>query len=128
MRRTLEETREYFKRDKYAALTGIEIEAVDEGYAKCILKLDERHENIRGATHGGVIFMLADFCYGVANDGVAVSMTSEINFLASPKGTVLTAEAKVRKNGRNTVFYEITITDDLGKEIAFVTMTGFRVE
>ncbi|MCQ2592259.1 MAG: PaaI family thioesterase [Treponema sp.] len=128
MRRNLEETKEYFAGDKYAALTGIEILEVDEGYAKCSMILDERHRNSKGGVHGGAIFTLADYCYGVAVDGAAVSMTSEINYLAASKGTVLTAEARMLKNGRTTVFFEVRVTDDLGKIVAFVTMTGYKIQ
>ena len=123
----LEETRDLFTKDKYAALNGFTIDEVGPGSAKCSVKLAECHENIRGGVHGGVIFSLADFCYGVANEGVAVSLTSEINYLAASKGSVLTAEARCRKDGRSTVFYDISVTDDLGKDISFITMTGFRI-
>lgn len=127
MRRNLEESRVFFGRDRYAALTDIEILEVDEFYAKCRMKIQDKHLN--GADHvmGGAIYTLADYCYAVASDSVAVSLSSEINFLASTKGTELIAEAKMIKDGRSTVFYEVRITDDLGKNIAFVTMTGFRI-
>ena len=32
------------------------------------------------------------------------------------------------KDGRTTVFYEINVTDDEGRLVAFVTMTGFRIQ
>lgn len=127
MRRNLEETRKYFEGDRFAAHCGIKIEEVGEGYAKCVMKIDDCHRNGLNNVQGGAIFTLADFCFGVANDGTAVSLTSEINYLSASKGTVLFAEAKEKKNGRNISFYEIEVTDDLGKNIAFVTMTGFKL-
>ena len=39
----LEMKKEFFKDDLFAALTGIEIEAVGENYAKCSLILDKKH-------------------------------------------------------------------------------------
>ena len=40
----LEEARAYFANDRYATeATGIVIEEVGEHYARCSLKLDERH-------------------------------------------------------------------------------------
>lgn len=128
MRRNLEESREFYKGDRYASLTGIVIDEVGEGYAKCTLKIEDCHRNGRNSVQGGAIFTLADFCYGVAVDGKCVSLSSEITFLAATKGSYLYAEAKMVKTGRSTVFYTIEVTDDLGKKIAFVTMTGFRVE
>lgn len=128
MRRNLEESKKFFSGDKFALHTGIEILEVGDFYAKCKVTLQDFHKNCYGHVMGGVIFTLADFTYAVASDSVAVSLTSEINYLASSKGSELIAEAKVVKDGRSTVFYEIEITDDLGKKIAFVTMTGFKVQ
>lgn len=128
MARTLESTREKFLKDRFANMLKIQIDEIGEGYAKCSLKIEDMHINGRGGVQGGAIFTLADYCFGVANDGIAVSLTSEISYLAATKGTVLYAEANRLKDGRTTVFYEIKVTDDLGKNIAFVTMTGFKVE
>ena len=75
---------------------------------------------------GGATFTLADLCYGAACDFSAVSMTSEISYLAPATGDVLYAEARVVKDGRTTVFYNVTVTDQTGRNVAFVTMTGFK--
>ena len=128
MRRTLEESKAFFARDRFAALTEIEILEVDDFYAKCRMKIQEKHLNGDNHVMGGAIFTLADYCYAVASDSVAVSLSSEINYLSSSKGTELIAEARMLKDGRSTVFYEVRITDDLGKNIAFVTMTGFKIK
>lgn len=128
MSRDLKEAKKFFSGDKFAAHTGIEVIAVDDCYAKCKLTLEKHHLNCYDHVMGGAIYTLADFTFGVAANAEAVSLTSEINFLSSSKGTELFAEAKVIKDGRSTVFYEINVTDNLGKNIAFVTMTGFRVQ
>ena len=42
----LEKAREFFAADRYATeVTGIEIIAVDEHYAKCQLNIEGRHKN-----------------------------------------------------------------------------------
>ena len=127
MRRDLRETREFFVNDKYAVHSGIVIDEVGEGYARCSMEIKDYHRNARGVVMGGAIFTLADLCYGAACDGQACSMTSEINYLHAAKGNKLIAEAHLIKDGRTTVFYEIRVTDDSGLIIAFVTMTGFRI-
>ena len=51
-------------------------------------------------------------------------MTSNICYLASPRGNTLFGEAKLLKDGRRNCFYEITITDDTGLTVAIVTTNG----
>lgn len=127
MRRDLQATREFFIDDRYAVHSGIVIDEVGEGYARCSMEIKDYHRNARGVVMGGAIFTLADLCYGAACDGQACSMTSEINYLHAAKGNKLIAEAHLIKDGRTTVFYEIRVTDESGLLIAFVTMTGFRI-
>lgn len=127
MRRDLQATREFFIDDRYAVHSGIVIDEVGEGYARCSMEIKDYHRNARGVVMGGAIFTLADLCYGAACDGQACSMTSEINYLHAAKGNKLIAEAHLIKDGRTTVFYEIRVTDDSGLIIAFVTMTGCRI-
>ncbi|MCR5442170.1 MAG: PaaI family thioesterase [Sphaerochaetaceae bacterium] len=128
MRRDLEATRKFFADDLFAVHSGIEIDQVGEGYARCSMEIRDFHKNARGVVMGGAIFTLADLCYGAACDGQACSMTSEINYLHAAKGKKLFAEAKMIKDGRTTVFYEIRVTDDEGRLVAFATMTGFRIQ
>ena len=127
MRRDLQATREFFIDDRYAVHSGIVIDEVGEGYARCSMEIKDYHRNARGVVMGGAIFTLADLCYGAACDGQACSMTSEINYLHAAKGNKLIAEAHLIKDGRTTVFYEIRVTDESGLLIAFVTMTGRRI-
>lgn len=127
MRRNLEESRKFFCQDKYALTTKINIDEVADFYAKCSFKIEEFHTNVAGNVMGGAIFTLADYCFAVASDAVAVSTTSNITYLAPAKGTTLIAEAKMIKDGRTTVFYEIEVSDDLGRKVAFVTMSGMKL-
>jgi len=124
----LEEAKEFFKNDLYATnATGIEIVAVGERYSKCVLKLDERHKNAVGHVMGGVMFTLADFVFAVATNSptsVTVTVTSQISYLSSPKGSLLYGESKLIKDGKRNCFYEIMISDDLGNNVAVVNVTG----
>ena len=119
---------EFFKGDRFAMNAGIELLEVKEGYGRARMLITPEHLNGGGFCQGGAIFTLADLCYGAACDGQACSMTSEINYLHAAKGKKLFAEAKMVKDGRTTVFYEINVTDDEGRLVAFVTMTGFRIQ
>ena len=127
----LEEAREYFGKDLYAAeQTGIVIEAAEPGYAKCSLKIEDRHKNALGHVMGGVFFTMADYAFAIASNfkqPPTVTQTSQIVYLSAAKGNVLYAETEKIRGGRKTCFYKIMITDDTGAEIAYVTTTGFVV-
>ena len=126
--RRWEEVREFFIKDRYAMVTtGIEIEAVDDGYARCSMKIDERHVNATGHVMGGAIYTLADFVFAVAtnyDDVVTVTTVSQISYLGTPKGDTLYGESRLLKDGRRNCFYEISITDNLGNAVAVVSTSG----
>lgn len=129
----INEVRKYFKPETFSQeITGIEIDAVDENYARCSLKLDERHGNLYGNAMGGVIYTLADFTFGVASvynrDYPTVTSTSNINFLNGAKiGSTLYSEGKVLKDGQRICYCEVFIKDENGKDIAQATLTGVHI-
>ena len=128
----LEQTKEYFKNDLFATeATGIVIEAVEEGYAKCSLILRDHHKNAAGQVMGGVTFTLADFTFAVAaNAGRSshtVTAVSNISFLSPAKGKILYGESRRIKDGKRNCFYEILVTDELGTQIALVNTNGVHL-
>ena len=127
----LELAKEYFGQDRYAAeQTGIEILAARAGYAKCSLKIEDRHKNALGHVMGGVYFTMADYAFAIASNfkqPPTVTQSSQIVYLSAPKGERLYAETEKIRAGKKTCFYKIMITDDTGADIAYVTTTGFVV-
>ena len=128
----LDNVRETFSKDKFATeVTGIEIVAVSENYAKCELTIDDRHRNALGAVMGGVIFTLADFCFAVAANSKklsSVSVSSNIVFLNAVRGERLIAESHCMKSGRKNCFFRINVTDELGTRVAEVEEIGCVIE
>lgn len=125
------EAQEKLAADMFATKqAGAVIEEVRPGYARCTMSVTPEHLNANGAVMGGAIFTLADYAFAAASnvDGMnTVAVTSSIEYMRAGKGEgVLTAEAQCRKNGRSFGFYEITVSDDTGREVAVVTTTGFR--
>ncbi|MBQ4059310.1 MAG: PaaI family thioesterase [Lachnospiraceae bacterium] len=123
----LEEARSMFEKDAYAMMTGIEIDVVGDRYAKCSLKLNERHCNAIGQVMGGVMYTLADFTFAVAanfKQNRTVTTVSQINYLSPVKGDTLYGESKLIRDGKRNCFYQIRITDNLGTEIAIVSVNG----
>ena len=91
-----EETRRLFQNDRFATDNGAVIDEVDVNYAKCSLKIEDRHRNAMGAVMGGVYFTLADFALAVASNWEKmgnVSLNSEITYLTAAKGERLIAAA-----------------------------------
>ena len=128
---TLKQVSERFKEDHFATHIGCKIEKVEDGYAVCSLKLDERHLNAAGTVMGGVIFTLADFTFAVAanwNRVLTVSQSSSISFLGVAKGTRLLAEARLVKEGRTISYYSVDLIDDWGNIVAIATINGFKKE
>lgn len=130
---TLEEAKAFFINDRFAmATTGIEIEAVGEHYAKCSLKIDDRHKNAVGQVMGGVAYTLADFVFAVAtnndNEAPTVTTVSQISYLGVAKSDVLIGESRLLKDGRRNCFYQIDITDSLGNAVAVVNTSGAHLQ
>ena len=127
--KTLDEVRKLFENDRFATENGAVIEEIGDLYAKCSLNLTDSHKNALGAVMGGVSFTLADFAFAVASNWQApgvVSLSSNIAYLGTAKGKSLIAEARCVKNGRTTSYYNISIQDELGTQVAAVTTTGYR--
>lgn len=109
---------------------GAVIDEASYGYAKCSMEIEPRHCNALGIPMGGAVFTLADFAFAVAsnqNGRDVVTQASQVTFLKSAKGKHLTAIAKQVKDGKRICFYEVKVTDELGTEVAFVTINGYVV-
>lgn len=127
----IEKAREIFGNDVYASqLTGIEILEAEAGYAKCALKIENKHKNALGQVMGGVFFVMADFAFAIASNfeqPPTVTQTSQIVYLSPVKGNTLYATTEKIRSGRSTCFYKISITDDTGALCAYVTTSGFII-
>ena len=125
----IDEAREFFGKDLYASgTTGIEILAAEPGYAKCALKIEDKHKNALGQVMGGVFFVMADYAFAIASNfkqSPTVTQTSQIVYLSALKGTTLYAETEKIRAGRRTCFYKISLYDDTGELCAYVTTSGF---
>lgn len=128
--KNVEEAREFFKNDRYAAMSGIVIDELGDGWSECSMVITDKHRNAVGGVMGGAIFTLADLAFSVAANNrhlstVAQQMSS--SFLSTPKGTKLIARAKCRKDGRTTCVYNIDITDDTDRDVALIIATGYKL-
>ena len=125
----LEEARQYFARDRYASeITGVVIEEVGPHYAKCSLKIDERHLNALDFLMGGVVYTMADLTFAVAAnfhaERTTVTNVAQVSYLNPLSGDTIYSESRLVKDGKRVCFYEIRIWDNTGRDLALVTMNG----
>lgn len=140
-----------FSKDLYATRqTGVIVNlaeiatetGVPVGHAVCSVPLHPEHRNAAGMVMGGVYFTLADMTAAVAMNMVEcanaatveesmqlhwVTLNSTINFIAQPRGEVITAEAVCRHMGETTCLFQVDIMDD-EYLIAQVMVSGQRIE
>lgn len=117
----MELIREFFKKDKFAEYTGIELIAIDEGRAKTRMEINDKHLNGIGTVHGGAIFTLADFTFAVAANSygnVTVAINANISFMKPAKSGYLYAEAKEISRNPKISTYTIDIADSDGELLA----------
>lgn len=122
--------REFFTKDNFTVSNGMKIESVTPEFASVSLPLREEHRNAAGGIHGGVIFSIADFAFGVHSNAsgiLTVSQSASISYLRGVKGEKLFATAKPVHLGSHTVTYAVDVYDDRGISVATVTINGFRL-
>lgn len=100
----------------FAKFLGIETVAMDEGYAKAVMVVNENLFNSNGTVHGGALFSLADIVSGSAansrEDKVA-TLDATVHYLASGFNIEkIIGEAKEVKKGRTIRIYDVQLFDD----------------
>jgi len=113
--------REFFKNDRFAAHSGIELVEIAEGRAKARMPIRDCHRNGVGTVHGGAIFTLADLVFAAASNSygtVAVAINASIWFVKAAKDGVLCAEAREVSSNPKLAVYAIEVTDDAGDLVA----------
>ena len=99
--------------DYFAEDLCIKVLEAKDGYAKAQMKIEKKHTNALGFTHGGAIFSLADYAFAHAcnyGDNVAVAVQVSINFLRpSVEGDTLVAEATRVSDGKTMGLYAVTV-------------------
>jgi uncharacterized protein (TIGR00369 family) len=92
--------------------------------------------NGSGNLHGGAIASLVDVASGSAaaragtfrpGHNTLVTADLHVRYLGRPKGTVVRAEARVMRAGRQLIVVECRVADDLGNLIAFADFAGMIV-
>ncbi len=102
-------------KDPFARKLGARFEAIRPGYSRISLTVEDDMVNFQGATHGGLIFALADMAFAAAGNShgqTAVALNCNITYLQpSRPGDQLVAEAREIQAAGRTAIYAITVRE-----------------
>jgi acyl-CoA thioesterase len=125
----MEDLKQFFKKDNFAANSGIELLEVSPGYAKARMDIEEKHLNALKAVQGGALFTLADLAFAAASNAygnAAVGINANISFVKAATKGILTAEAKENSINPKIATYTVNITDDEGDLVAIFQGMAYR--
>ena len=108
------------RQDHFAQLLGIELVALDHGYARVKMTAKPEHCNGLGIVHGGALFTLADCAFAAAcnSHGIpTVAINAHISYVKAAHPGLLFAEAREAVNSKIGLT-EIRITDEKGDLLA----------
>ena len=103
---------------------GMEVVDARPGEVTVAMTVEERHLNLQGLVHGGMLAILADTACGLsirsAMDPGRLHVTADldIHFLAPAKPGRLLGRGKAVKVGRSLAFAEASIEDGQGELLA----------
>lgn len=126
----MESVRKGLKNDAYASHLGIELLALEAGYARARMPLEAFHGNMYGMVHGGAMFSLADFVFQAASNShgvVAVAVQANITYLQAPRAKTLYAEATEISCTRRLATYSIRVTEEGDNLVATFQGTVYRM-
>ncbi len=111
---------------------GAELQAIGPGSAS--MRMTVRADMLNGhkTCHGGFIFALADSTFAFACNArnlMTVASGCTIDFLAPGReGDVLTAQAQERSLAGRTGVYDVTVTNQDGRQIAIFRGRSYRIQ
>ncbi len=125
------ELRERLSLTNTATQFGFVLTEASPGRALMHMKVDERHLQVHGVVHGGVLAALADTAGGLATymacpRGTRVAtIEMKINYLEAVEGGTIAAEAEVVRLGRHVSVVDCDIRDEKRRLVGKALMTFF---
>jgi uncharacterized protein (TIGR00369 family) len=121
---TLEELRARLAASSFHTWAGMEVVEASPGSVTVAMRVEERHVNLQGLVHGGMLAILADTACGLAIRSAMepgrlhVTADLDIHFLAPAKPGRVVGRGKSIKVGRSLAFAEASIEDGEGRLLA----------
>jgi acyl-CoA thioesterase len=115
--------------DAMSRSLGISIVEVRPGYARLKMTVRADMSNSHSICHGGAIFTLADSAFACNSyNRSTVASGGSIDFVSPARiGDELTAEATERALPGRLGLYDVAVTDQSGRPIAFFRGRSYRV-
>ncbi len=120
---------DFFKNDRFAKHSGIELLEIAPGRAKAKMAITDAHLNGVNMVHGGAIFTLADLVFAAASNShgtVAVAINASIWFVTAAKQGTVYAEGIETSRNPKLATYSIKVTDDAGQTVALFEGMVYR--
>ncbi len=118
--------------DFFSQWLGIQIKEVSEGSCKLFLTVRKDMLNGFGIAHGGITYCMADSALAFASNSYGnqcVSIETSISHTAKvTEGDILTATAKELNRGHKIAIYEVSITNQEGKNVGLFKGTVYNTE
>lgn len=109
-----DELRERIAGDPFCETLGIDLVAIESGYAETRLTVTEDLVNFHGTLHGGALYSLADAAFAGASNShgdAAVALETNVSYLSAVEpGATLTATAEETHRTQRTGEYEVIVT------------------
>jgi len=111
-------------RSAFHSWAGIEVVEARSGSVTVSMTVTDRHVNLQGLVHGGMLAILADTACGLSIRSALepgrlhVTADLDIHFLAPAKPGMLIGRGKAIKVGRSLAFAEASIEDSEGRLLA----------
>jgi uncharacterized protein (TIGR00369 family) len=125
------ELRERLRSSNTAKQLGFVLVESEPGRVVLEMRVRERHKQVHGVVHGGVLAALADTAGGMATymacrRGTRVATVElKINYLDAVEGGRVLAEARVIRLGRHLAVVDCDLRDDEGRLVAKALLTFF---
>ncbi|HXZ10882.1 MAG TPA: PaaI family thioesterase [Candidatus Sulfotelmatobacter sp.] len=125
------ELKERLHQSNTARQFGFVLEEAERGRVLLRMHVDERHMQVHGVVHGGVVAALADTAGGLATYMAlprgrrVATIEMKINYLESIEGGSVEAEARVVRLGRHIAVVDCDVRDENRRLVAKALMTFF---
>ena len=115
------------KNEPIAALLGMKLIYLEQGYAKVEMPMKKDYLNFNGMVFGGIVMAIADQAFAYATNSVTspnLAIQFNIHLIAAAAASdVLTAECSVVKAGKRISVSEMKVTNQEGRLVATATGT-----
>ncbi len=126
-----DDLRERLRASNTAKQFGFVLAKAEAGHVVLEMPVDERHKQIHGVVHGGVIAALADTAGGLATymacpRGTRVAtIEMKINYLEAVSSGTVRAEARVVRLGTHIAVVDCDVRDETRRLVGKALMTFF---